>query len=497
MQIYVRTRGQARALDYQFLGETPEDFWWRSYRSVTDIERPTILARSNGTSWQAYLAGITSQRLDSTKIPIQINLALSGECGAGVDNELALAIITRSAVGLAEQGGEFIPGDLLDRTLPGDVVERMLTSPGRATADAAADAVCAAYAVRPDAPDALSGADGAGRAEAGDDAGSADAGDGAGSADAGDGAGSADAAMSGRSDQGSARPELLLSASTATGSAGSPIRRASGRSRRSRPGCCSAMPSAARWCSTWWRRTRTWTSCRTGAARSARSRPGPARAWTWRCGSGEKPDLPQRGRNWNGRDPGGISQQKDDAAPGGGGGGGGGAGGADRVAGRGGLSGHRTLGKELRIIVVDADSERKTRYSFPAEWRAEGARRTLGVVRAAVGHGESGGVIGTVTVDWQSFSDNLGRIPFVGDLLAAGTRKVSEQVGNPDPANALSEISIEIDGALKGRSISVRATKAESYPNYWILPGRPKTDWWKEIVVYRDGVATPAEIDRE
>jgi hypothetical protein len=151
----------------------------------------------------------------------------------------------------------------------------------------------------------------------------------------------------------------------------------------------------------------------------------------------------------------------------------------------------------LRIIVVDPEAEKGKRYAFPAEWRAEGERRTRAVVRAAVGHGESGAVIGTVTVDWQSFSDNLGRIPFVGDFLAAGTRKVSEQVGNPDPANALSEISIEIDGALSGRSISVRATRVESYPNYWIVPGRPEADWWTEIVVYRDGVATPAEIDQE
>jgi hypothetical protein len=144
----------------------------------------------------------------------------------------------------------------------------------------------------------------------------------------------------------------------------------------------------------------------------------------------------------------------------------------------------------LRIIVVDPDSEKGRRYGFPAEWRAEGERRTHAVVRAAVGHGESGAVIGTVTVDWQSFSDNLSRIPFVGGVLAAGTR-------NLDPANALSEISIEIDGALDGRSISVRATNVESYPTYWILPGRPETDWWTEIVVYRDGVATPAEIDQE
>jgi hypothetical protein len=116
-------------------------------------------------------------------------------------------------------------------------------------------------------------------------------------------------------------------------------------------------------------------------------------------------------------------------------------------------------------------------------------------LRATITHGESGPVIGKVTVDWHSFSDNLGRIPIVG-LLAGPTRWVSEQVGNPDPANDLSEISIEIDKAVSGRSISMRTTRAEGRPDHWTLPGRP-ADWWARIVVYRDGVPTPSEIHQE
>jgi len=144
--IHVRTRGRPRNQDYQFLGEAPEEFWWRDYRPVTDIERPTILVRSDGATWQGYISGITSERLDSTEITIQLNLALAGECGSTDDNALALSIITRSAAGLAQRAGQSIPGDLLDKQLPAEEVERMLDAPGAPTMARAADAVRAAYA---------------------------------------------------------------------------------------------------------------------------------------------------------------------------------------------------------------------------------------------------------------------------------------------------------------------------------------------------------------
>jgi hypothetical protein len=150
--IHVRTRGRPRKQDYQFLGAAPEDFWWRAYRPVTDIERPTILVRSDGTAWQSYISGITSERLDSTEIIIQFNLALAGDCGTGGENALALSVITRAAAGLAQRGGQSIPGDLLDKQLPADEVERMLDAPGTETLERAADAVRAAYAAPPEPP---------------------------------------------------------------------------------------------------------------------------------------------------------------------------------------------------------------------------------------------------------------------------------------------------------------------------------------------------------
>jgi hypothetical protein len=128
VEIYLRTRGRPRELDYRFLGEAPDEFWWRSYSQVTDIERPTVLVRSNGTSWQAYVAGIRSRRLDASENGIAFNLALAGECGPEDDNALALGIISRSVASLAEQHGLFIPGDPLDGQLPEDEVHRMLAA---------------------------------------------------------------------------------------------------------------------------------------------------------------------------------------------------------------------------------------------------------------------------------------------------------------------------------------------------------------------------------
>jgi hypothetical protein len=154
VQICVRTRGRRRELDYKFLGTPPRDFWWRDYGRVTDVERPTILLRSDGRSWAAYLAGMRSARLDGTDNSIQFSLALAGECGQGADNALALAILRRSARDLAAERGQFIPGGPLDAQLPAEEVDRMLVSPGKATADEVALAVRAAYAVPEPEPEA-------------------------------------------------------------------------------------------------------------------------------------------------------------------------------------------------------------------------------------------------------------------------------------------------------------------------------------------------------
>lgn len=143
MGIYVRTRGRNR--DYQFLGAPPAEFWWRSYITVTDVERPTILLESNGKAWRVYVAGISSQRQDTSEREIQFNLVLDGTCGDAAADALALPVINVSVVDLAGQRGRAITGNRLDERLSQDDIERMLTVSGESTREEAAEAVRAAY----------------------------------------------------------------------------------------------------------------------------------------------------------------------------------------------------------------------------------------------------------------------------------------------------------------------------------------------------------------
>lgn len=159
----MRTRGRPRELDYRFLGEAPEEFWWRQYENVTVSAEPTILVESDGRSWRAYIAGIRSQHSDWLGRHIQLTLVLAGECtkiavgavaaGAtgdqdadrvGAEHALALSVIGQSVADLGEQRA-VSAGSRLDSRLTQEDVERMLASPGEATLAEAADAVRAAY----------------------------------------------------------------------------------------------------------------------------------------------------------------------------------------------------------------------------------------------------------------------------------------------------------------------------------------------------------------
>jgi hypothetical protein len=150
MPIYVRTRGRSRQLDYQFIGPPPpEGGWWRSYRSVSSLESPTILLECDGKSWRSYTAGIASRRQDTQSRPIQVDLVLTGKCGRddAADQETVLAIIATSIDALADpsSGTRLIPGDRLDAQLDERTVEEMVLSPDENAAARASTAVRAAY----------------------------------------------------------------------------------------------------------------------------------------------------------------------------------------------------------------------------------------------------------------------------------------------------------------------------------------------------------------
>lgn len=82
-QVYVQTRGTARAADYAFLCGAPPHAWWRAYRDATAFDHPTVLVVSDGGGWSAYLSGIPSARVDAVGTVVRYTLVLDGPCGNG------------------------------------------------------------------------------------------------------------------------------------------------------------------------------------------------------------------------------------------------------------------------------------------------------------------------------------------------------------------------------------------------------------------------------
>jgi hypothetical protein len=152
IEAWLHTRGRARHRDYRFLGPAPQPAWWREYAGETTFEQPTILVRSDGGSWQAYLSGIPSARRDAVGSTIRFSVVLAGAAGQG---EHALALV---ACWLHDQdrGGAGSVSAVLDAAFPEEVVERLIDL-GDAAGGEAATRVVEALAALP-APDAPSGA---------------------------------------------------------------------------------------------------------------------------------------------------------------------------------------------------------------------------------------------------------------------------------------------------------------------------------------------------
>ena len=81
VRVFVQTRGTARAADYAFLGGAPPEPWWRAYRDATAFDHPTLLVRSDGAAWAAYLSGIPSARVDAVGTVVRYTLVAEGPCG--------------------------------------------------------------------------------------------------------------------------------------------------------------------------------------------------------------------------------------------------------------------------------------------------------------------------------------------------------------------------------------------------------------------------------
>ncbi|HEY2766572.1 MAG TPA: hypothetical protein VGJ13_21555 [Pseudonocardiaceae bacterium] len=126
MQIFVQTRGEARASDYCFLGQAPRSPWWRTYREHTAFDHPTLIVHSDGAGWRACLSGIPSARVDAVGTVVRYTVVLEGACGtAETTRTLAAVAAWLSDIATNTAGGAV--QSAFDREFPGPVVERLIT----------------------------------------------------------------------------------------------------------------------------------------------------------------------------------------------------------------------------------------------------------------------------------------------------------------------------------------------------------------------------------
>ena len=120
----VQTRGRTRGADYAFLGEAPENPWWRTYGGYTTFEHPTILLHSDGECWEAFLSGIPSRRRDAVGTTIRFTLVLSG---SAAEAGPVLALIGAWLGDIVGTG--HVVADALDAVFGEPDVERLLANP--------------------------------------------------------------------------------------------------------------------------------------------------------------------------------------------------------------------------------------------------------------------------------------------------------------------------------------------------------------------------------
>ncbi|NVI92977.1 hypothetical protein [Actinomadura sp. BRA 177] len=122
MRAYLMTRGFPRqaVYDYNFLGESPPDRWWRPFvdRRLVDVEEPIVLARGADGSLSMLLSGLPSARRDVVDTPIRHTLVVDG-----LGTELAGRL---AATGLDPDGRHRL-GKELDKLFPGDMVDAVLS----------------------------------------------------------------------------------------------------------------------------------------------------------------------------------------------------------------------------------------------------------------------------------------------------------------------------------------------------------------------------------
>jgi hypothetical protein len=149
MKIYLRTRGELRHLDYNFLGTAPTQAWWREFSGVNTMERPCLLCIRDSHGLRVFLGGVPSSRVDTVSTLIVYSLVLedvnqakesAGEKEpAASDAELTQRLITAWVQAIRSHGVDHLLSDALDEAFPLEFVETSLTARGEDAVAAAAE----------------------------------------------------------------------------------------------------------------------------------------------------------------------------------------------------------------------------------------------------------------------------------------------------------------------------------------------------------------------
>jgi hypothetical protein len=103
----------------------PAKLWWLEFRSFTSFEKPTVLVKSDGKHWNAYISGISSARFDRVNTPIRYSLVLEG---AAREEDVYKAIKLVAAC-VADAASPAKPSELqveLDTVFTEEIVEGLL-----------------------------------------------------------------------------------------------------------------------------------------------------------------------------------------------------------------------------------------------------------------------------------------------------------------------------------------------------------------------------------
>lgn len=139
MKRHIQTRAHARSLDYDWLGEQPEQRWWERYKPFTFFEHRTLIVEGNSHGWRLYASAIPSARRDAVGTDIWHTVILGGSVSEETETEeahrvLGAALLERDELGPA-----------LDEQFDQDFVAACLSGPGN-YADDVADRLTRAFA---------------------------------------------------------------------------------------------------------------------------------------------------------------------------------------------------------------------------------------------------------------------------------------------------------------------------------------------------------------